>query len=40
MKRNNEMVKAPVCGMMVPPDRNAIVYHDMHFAFCSEPVPG
>jgi len=30
------MVKDPVCGMMVPPDHNAIVYHDIHFAFCSE----
>jgi len=30
-----DKVKDPVCGMMVPPDQNAIIYQEMHFAFCS-----
>jgi YHS domain-containing protein len=36
MKRNKEMVKDPVCGMMVPEHMNAIEYQGMHFAFCTE----
>tara|TARA_R110001606_G_C15404705_1_gene654293 strand:- start:26714 stop:27217 length:504 start_codon:yes stop_codon:yes gene_type:complete len=35
MSKLNNSVKDPVCGMSVTPDKNAITYQQMHFAFCS-----
>lgn len=32
----NKHVKDPVCGMEVDPHDNALVYLQMHFAFCSQ----
>lgn len=31
----NRRMKDPVCGMEVDPEENALVYLEMHFAFCS-----
>src|SRR5512143_3758774 len=36
MATEHEKVKDPVCGMRVLPDQNALVYEEMHFAFCSQ----
>jgi len=35
MNDRHELIKDPVCGMMVDPQANAIEYLQMHFAFCS-----
>lgn len=35
MIHRHELIKDPVCGMMVEPQANAIEYLQMHFAFCS-----
>lgn len=35
MSKINDSVKDPVCGMSVTPDKYAITFQQMHFAFCS-----
>jgi len=36
MKYDEDKVKDPVCGMMVPPQHLVVEYMQLHFAFCSE----
>ena len=36
MMREVKKVKDPVCEMWVAPERNAVNYQGMHFAFCSQ----
>jgi YHS domain-containing protein len=35
LQRKKDSLRDPVCGMMVDASENAIVYQQMHFAFCS-----
>ncbi len=36
MATDSDKTKDPVCGMMVRPDQNPIIYQGMHFVFCSQ----
>ncbi|TDY02878.1 YHS domain-containing protein [Thiohalophilus thiocyanatoxydans] len=36
MQQEQDKLKDPVCGMLVPRDKYAVDYLDMHFAFCSQ----